>query len=223
MDNTERIPVIIFGTAGAATDIYYWIKAVNNSDSKEKFSVHGFVDNEAKIGKVIYDGIKVIGSDSDVSEIIKGYSKMGLVVPFGNPVTRERIVKKFSQYPNVYFPNIIHPTVIYDRNAGVIGMGNHIGPGTVIESVFKIGNFNYISGGVELGHDIVVGDFNSINPSVATAGNVTVTQFCTLGINSTLIQNLTVRPNTVLGAGAVLIRDSEGDETLVGVPARRVE
>lgn len=220
----EILPVIIFGTAGASKDIFYWIAAINRSRNinSPQYNVLGFIDNEKEIGTMILDNVKVIGGDNDVSAIIRDYDAIGFVVPFGNPKLREKIVEKFIDYENVIFPNIIHPTVIYEEEAGKMGRGNHIGPGAIIASVYDIGNFNYISAGCELGHDIIIGNYNSINPMAAVAGNVTIADFCTIGINATVLQELNIAPNTTLGAGAVLVKDSKGDEVLVGVPAKPV-
>lgn len=221
----KALPVIIFGSAGASTDIYYWIKAINCSTAMtgEKFNVLGFIDNEKEVGTLVHDNLQIIGKDDDVSNLIRDYCEVGLVVPFGEPKLRKKIVDRFKKSGNVSFPNIIHPTVIYEKDAGTMGIGNHVGPGVIIASVYDIGDFNYISAGSLLGHDIVIGNFNSINPLAAVAGDVNITEFCTVGINSTVRQGITLRPGTTLGAGAVLVKDTEGDEVLVGIPANKLK
>lgn len=217
----STIPVIIFGTAGAAKDVYYWIRAINKSCGKEKFHVEGFIENDSKtVGRKVFNGERIIGCDDDIGMIIQKYKIIGMVIPFGNPKMREKIVNKVAGYPNVVFPNIIHPSVTYDGKGGMMGKGNHIGPGVVVESTFTFGDFNYISGDAHLGHDIILGNYNSINPSATAAGNVIFKNRCMLGINATVNQEITISDDIIIGAGAVVVKDLDVKGTYVGVPAK---
>lgn len=219
----KTLPVIIFGTAGAAKDIYYWIKAVNEYHADSVFKVEGFIERDPdRVGMTIFDEQSIIGCDEDLAHIIGRYDQLGVVVPFGNPRIREHVINRLAGYPNIEYPNIIHPTVRYDQAAGTMGVGNHIGPGTVIASAFSIGDFNYISAGTLLGHDIHLGNFNSINPSASIAGNVTIKDRTTIGINASVIQELHIMSDIVAGAGAVITTDLVERGTYVGIPARRI-
>lgn len=220
----KALPIVIFGTEGAAKDIFYWIKAINEQSCEKKFVVEGFIEQDERfIGNDAFGVGKVIGCDNGLEKLIENYEEIGLVIPFGNPYVREKIVNEVSKYPNVTFPNIVHPSVIFDRDGGEMGIGNHIGPGTIIESIYNFGNFNYISGGVHLGHDITVGNFNSINPSATTAGYVTFGNRCMLGINATVIQNLKISDDITVGAGAVVTKNLTEKGVYVGIPARHIK
>ena len=216
-----ELPVLIFGTSGASKDIYYWIKAINRDSDPLFYDVIGFIEKDgSQVNKCIFDDQKVIGCDSDISDIISNYDEIGMVIPFGSPYVRQSVVERLKNYTNIVFPNIIHPTVIYDDTAGSMGVGNHIGPGVVIESAFTFGDFNYISGAVELGHDIVLGDYNSINPSAATAGNVVFGNRNMLGINATVIQELRIGDDITIGAGSVVTKDLHESGVYVGIPSK---
>jgi len=214
-------PAIIFGTEGAAKDIFYWLKAANERGDGDILEVEGFIERDASaIGKDAFGVGKVIASDDNLDELISNYDRLGVIIPFGNPILRERIVKNISKYTNVFFPNIIHPSVIYDKDAGTMGIGNHIGPGVVIESVYEFGDFNYVSGAAHLGHDIRLGNYNSINPSATTAGYVTFEDRCMLGINATVIQDLTISSDITVGAGAVVTKNLVEKGVYTGIPAK---
>ena len=222
--NRAELPVLIFGTAGAAKDIYYWIKASNEYGTGDILKVVGFIENDpAMKGQTIFAGQTVIGTDEEVADIIKDYDEIGMVVPFGSPYVRQRIVEELKGFDNAVFPNIIHPTVIYDKDAGTMGEGNHIGPGVVIESEYTFGDFNYVSGAVELGHDMKMGDYNSINPSAATAGNVVFGNRSMLGLNACVIQELHVGDDIVIGAGAVVTQNLSEPGIYAGVPAKKIK
>lgn len=220
----KEIPTLIFGAAGAAKDIYYWTKAANKVTEDEYFDVIGLIDNDEETqGKPGFDGIPIIGRDQDVPDLVKGMERVALIVPFGKPRLREKVVSRVRHLENVYFPNIIHPSVVYEPGAGTMGIGNHIGPGVVISSEFKIGDFNYINTGSCFGHDLTMGDYNSINPSAACAGNVTFGSFNTLSINAAVIEQTTIGNDVIIGGGAIVTKDIPDPGTYVGVPARKIK
>lgn len=221
---TEKIPTLIFGTSGASKDIYYWLKAVN-LDSKDKcYELIGLIDNDDKVqGATFFEDIPVIGSDSDVSGIIEGMDRVALIVPFGNPYLRKKVVEKMCELDNVFFPNIIHPTAIYDPEAGKMGIGNHIGPGVILASEFTLGDFNYISIGARLGHDIKLGNYNSINPAASCAGNVVFGDRNTLSINATVIEEIRICDDVIIGGSAIVTKDINEPGTYVGVPFKKIK
>ena len=220
----KRIPTIVFGAAGGAKDVYYWLKAANNVTQDEYYDVLGLIDsNEELQGKILFDGIQVIGKDEDVPNLIKNIERVALIVPFGDPYLRGKVVNKMNSLGNIYFPNIIHPSVIYDSEAGTMGNGNYIGPGVVIASEFTIGDHNYINTGVCFGHDIKMGCFNSINPAASCAGNVVFGNYNTLSINAAVIEETTIGDGIIIGGGAIVTKDILESGTYVGVPVRKIK
>lgn len=222
MKNNQEVPVLIFGTAGAAKDVYYWVKAMNKVKDN-KLIVQGFVELlDAQIGNTVFDNKKIVTSDSNIDQYISSFKKIGLIIPFGQPEIRRRLYLNLKHFDNVFFPNIIHPSVVYDAAAGSMGIGNILGPGVTIASEFTIGDFNYVSINAALGHDINIGNFNSINPSATTAGNVKIGNQCYIGMSSAIIQEIKIADKVTVGAGAVVISEPNTGETLVGVPARAI-
>lgn len=219
----ESLPVLIFGTGGGAKDIYYWIKQCNRTPefNGRVFQVVGFVSEafEEK-GRIVADGVKVVACDDEIGDIASGYKQLGAVLSFGFPHIKEAVYSKIGKYSNIIFPTIIHPSVIYDKDAGSMGQGNVVGAGTIIASEFCIGDFNYISINATLGHDIKIGSFNAINPMATISGNVRIGNRCLIGAGSTVLQELFVADEVTLGAGAVLTKDARENALMVGVPAK---
>ena len=58
---------------------------------------------------------------------------------------------------------------------------------------------------------------------IILCGGVIIDDFCEIGTSATIIPRLHVKPHTIIGAGAVVIRDTEGNETLVGVHAKKIK
>lgn len=217
-------PTLIYGSSGAAKDAYYWIKAMNRKNNIQ-LDVIGFIENcEDKIGNIAFDNQRIVTCDKKMKDYIKQYEKVALVIPFGQPKVREKIYLSIDKdCKNIYFPNIIHPSSIIDLELGSMGFGNIIGPGTIIASEFRLGNFNYISIGTVLGHDLKVDNFVSINPAVTIAGNVKIKDYCYIGMSSAINQEITIEENVIIGSGAVIISNITANKTVVGVPGKVIK
>lgn len=222
--NNNSLDLLFFGSAGAAKAVYYWLKAANKVPGATQMHVLGFVEkDEESIGQPAFAGEKIIACDDNVEEIIRKYDRIGAIVPFADARLKRAVVARLKKYPNVVFPNVIHPAVIFDEEGGGFGEGNYIGPGVVFESEYNIGNFNYIGNGVQFGHDLDCGDYNAILPACAVAGHVTIGSDCMLGLNSSVIQELTIADKVIVGAGAVVTRSLEESGTYVGMPAKKIK
>lgn len=224
MNEYNDLPIVIFGTGGASKDAYYWIKNINDKSKRKVFDVRGFVgESHKQIGDSTFADEIVITCDEELEIFAERYEQLGLIIPFGSPKLRESVAKKTFGNSKFIYPNIIHPSVVIDYEIGTMGIGNHIGPGSVFLSTYTIGDFNYINGDVLLGHDIKMNNFNSINPSASTAGNVTLGNRNTIGIGATVIQELSIPDDVTIGAGTVVIRNCDSNRTYVGNPARSIK
>lgn len=231
-----QIPLIIMGAKGASKEAYYIVKDYNVANPGKKYDVLGFVDaNELNVGNAVVDGKCIVTCDKNLQEYIRRIfsddrerQDMAVLIPFGNPKLKKDIYEKLKDIPKVFFPNIIHPSAITEggnvqANIFVRGNGNIVSPGAVLTADVIMGSFNLIGRCATVGHDVRIGNFNSVFPGAVVSGGVIIEDRCLLGANSTVLQGLKVSTNTTLGAGAVLTKDTEGEETLVGVPAKRIK
>jgi sugar O-acyltransferase (sialic acid O-acetyltransferase NeuD family) len=214
-----KIPLLILGSKGASKEAYYIAKDINLKNPI--YDILGFVEvSEELVGTEVTDGKKVITSDESLSGFISGMQKVAVVVPFGGPDVKAKAFEKIKENKNVYFPNLVHPSAITSNLK--IGIGNIISPRVVFACDSVIGDFNLINRCSTLGHDLVMGDFNSICPGAVISGCVEIENMCNVGANATVLQGLRLNSNTVIGAGAVVTKDTTGFETLIGIPAKRM-
>ncbi len=220
--DSKHLPLLIFGSSGASKEIYYLIQQMNLKENAF-LDVLGFVEKEeALVGNLVCGNKKVITSDNNIEQFINNYERIGMVIPLGNGNLREKIYLKIQQYNNVFFPNIIHPSVIWEKDIVNMGEGNIIAAGTIITCNFVLGNFNFININCTIGHDVKLGNFNTINPLSSISGDVKIGSGSIIGAGSTVLQGLNIQDNTTLGAGAVLTKDTKKGQVLVGVPAKEL-
>lgn len=216
-------PLIIFGTSGAAKEIYYLVKQYNSLCKEQKYSILGFVaETEAEVGNEICDGVAAVISDTTIKTLLHRYDIIYGIIQFGEPSLKMMIVEKMKKYQNLKYPNIIHPSVIYDECALQIeGVGNIISAGSIIACNAKLGSFNLINRSCTIGHDFQLGDGNTINPGSVISGGVTIEDKCLIGAGSVILEKLSICSNTIIGAGGVLTKNIEIPGTYVGIPAKK--
>lgn len=217
----EKIPAIIFGTGAVSREAAYLIEEINAEAKAQSYDILGYIgETEEQIGQSI-DGLPVLATDHQVAEIAKNWQKLALIIPMASPQIKRKIYEEVKDFPNCFFPNLIHPRVNL-RNLK-LGQGNIIQENTSISIGVCLGDFILINYGAFLGHDATIRSFCVINPQAKVCGNVVVEEECLLGVGSTILQNLRVGQGAIVGAGAVVTKEVQAESIVVGIPAKVVE
>ena len=204
--------IAIIGAGGFGREVLSLIKAINKI--KPTFEVLGFLDNGIEKGRLIHD-LPILGS---INEIEKLRIKQ-VVLAIGNPQTRKAIVEQIDT--QVSFPNIIHPSAIFqDIERTTIGTGCIICAGNIFTTDIVISNYCIINLSCTVGHDAELGDFTSIMPGVNISGGAKLKRCVYVGTGAKLIKATSIGADAVIGAGAVVDIDVLEKEVVVGVPAR---
>jgi len=216
----KTVDLLIFGTGGFSKEVNYLIKKINAVGNSVHYNIVGFVGkHREEIGNQIFDGQSIVASDDTVESFISGYPAIGLVISFADCDLKEKVYKNVGKISNVFFPNLIHPDVIFESEVKM-GIGNIITAGVIITAETAMGDFNLVNLNSTIGHDTVLGSFNTINPLTAISGNVTIKDNCLIGTGASILQNLTVEDHARVGAGAVVTKNVGRGITVTGVPAR---
>jgi sugar O-acyltransferase (sialic acid O-acetyltransferase NeuD family) len=162
----------------------------------------------------------VIDEDVFLMEIKQHTQRPDAVIAIGYPKIRRMVVEKYIDFCN--FPNIIHPT-LYCLSDPILGMGNIIAPRCVVSVDVCIGDFNLINYGVTLGHDVTIKNCNVINPQSAISGNISIGNGNLIGAGTAIMERQSIGNNNIIGMGSVVIREVKNNETLVGVPVRKIK
>jgi len=206
----------IVGSEGLAKEIYSIIKELNTRN--DTWNVLGFVSMQ-ETGTYVIDDYRVVGNDTF---LMSHRNKLAIVIAIGNPQLRCKLAQVYQTNHHLYFPNIIHPGVIWDQENIEIGQGNIICAGTVISPDVRVGNFNIINMSSVIAHDSTISDCCSINPGANISGDVSIGDRCTIGASAVIHQGVLVKERSVLGLGGVLTRNTTPDGTYLGNPAKKI-
>jgi len=189
-----------------------------------KYNILGFIDEDPKKTNKLIKGKKVFQSIKEAIKVTNP-KKINIALANGFPKITYKIVNKLKKYEietnrKINFPNIIHPSVIYDLNGITFGEGNIINIGTSLTTDIKIGNFNYFNRYCILGHDTKIGSFCNFNANTILGGNTQINDFAYLGMGTRIIQGITIGKNALTGAGSI-IQTNVPDNTVMIMPRAR--
>src|SRR5699024_5513431 len=129
---TDKNNIIVYGTGGLGRGVVDLINSINRY-SLTPWNIVGFVDDFNNKGKV--NGIPVLG---DIDYLFKIKNNINVVIAFGSPKTKQKIVTKLSPNNNIKYPNIIHPSVDISQY-NHFGYGNIISNGVAMSTNIEIG------------------------------------------------------------------------------------
>ena len=203
--------MIIYGAGKGAITIHECIS------EKKQYKIECFVDDDinhsslllnlpvfhsSKLEKLRNLGVKYIAS-----EIMGGR-------------TRIKIRKKVK---NLGFEllNIIHPNTFISKSV-VIGEGNFIKSGCVIETNSKIGHACIIDNGVIIAHDNLIGDGCHIAPGAKLGSSIKIGNNTVVGIGVSISTGVEIGKNCIISVGSSITNDIPDNSLIEGVPGKLI-
>lgn len=209
--------VVFLGAVNPETE--RMIRAVHSA--QPNFNVLGFIDNDPDKKGKIFLGYPVFGGFDVLDEVMK----MSENVYFINLITGSTKIRyETSLYlaqKGCTFTNFIHPSI--DLSMTIIGVGNYIQEGVIIQADACIGNNSSIHIGSLIAHESKIGDSVFIAHGCSVSGVVTIEDGVFMGTSSTIIPRLRIGKWATIGAGAVVIKDVPDYATVVGNPAKVIK
>jgi sugar O-acyltransferase (sialic acid O-acetyltransferase NeuD family) len=201
---------VIIGAGGFGREVHMLIDQINVTSPQYK--VLGFYDDSVAKGTFI-NGLEVLGTLQDLNEVNE---PTGVCIAIGAPKVKKAIVEKLTN-SLLFFPRLIHPSVIYGISE------NAIGKGTIITVNITIGEFVILNLGCTVGHDTVIGNYCAFMPQSNIAGEVVLGEAVYGGMGAGIINQVTVGNNVTLGAGSVVVKNIPSNCLAVGIPAKVIK
>lgn len=207
--------VFIVGTGGLAREVASVVNILYAKGLIGKFS--GFISNsDDELGKTFSTGV-VIGTDN---KLPFGSEDVDVIIAIGHPKIKSRVVEKYKNIKNIFFPNIIDPRANIDLNGFCIGIGNILTSGIFVSCDVRIDDFCLVNWNSTIGHDVILESFSVINPGAKISGYVNIGENVLIGAGAVVLENILIGNNASVGAGAVVTKNVREQSTVIGVPAK---
>jgi sugar O-acyltransferase (sialic acid O-acetyltransferase NeuD family) len=184
------------------------------------FDVLGLLDDEPENAGRRIGEFSVIGTRLDLAALCEDGVE-GVVLGFGAVEGREAIVEAVEA-AGLALPILVHSSAHVSPSA-TLGSGVQVLPQASIGPGARIGRGVLINTGAIVEHDATLSDCTVIGPGAVLAGRTTVAARVEVGARAVLLPDTEIGADAVVGAGAVVTRVVAEGQTVVGVPARRLE
>jgi sugar O-acyltransferase (sialic acid O-acetyltransferase NeuD family) len=191
--------IILIGAGGHA------LSCIDVIEQAKNFKIAGLVGLKEEIGTVI-NGYKVIGSDSDLAQIVRDY-KFALIT-VGQIRNADLRIKLFTEAIKVGFelPIIISPYSYISPHAQ-IDKGTIVLHGAVINAGVKIGNNCIINSCVLIEHGTEVSDHCHVSTGAILNGDTHIGARSFIGSGAILKQGISIGTDCQVGMGQLVTKD----------------
>ena len=206
--------IAIFGAGGFGRELACIIQQINKE--KPTWNFIGFFDDGIEAGTELQYGKALGGID-----VLNAWDKpISVAIALGSPKVLRTVVGKITN-PNVEFPNVVAPNVLFmDEGSIIMGKGNIIFPNSLISCNVILGDFNMLNVYTQIGHESEFGNYNVVMPTTNISGGVVIGDANLFGVKSTVLQYKKVGNEVVLSPGSVLSRTAKDGKIYLGNPAK---
>ncbi len=206
--------IVIIGGGGYAKVIISVINKIND------FEVVGYTDIVDK-GSIL--GVKYLGTDEILTDIIKNDKNCNAVIGIGNITISDNRYKIYKLLKELGFglPVIISKTAIINEEVK-IGEGTVIMECALVNVGSVIGKAVIINTAAVIEHDCIVGDFVHFATGSVIGGGVEIGNNAIIGMGAKVIQYKKVGENCLIDIGSIVIKDTLIEGTYFGIPAARI-
>lgn len=174
------------------------------------YEIYGLVDAYYQKGTKIL-GYPILGTDDDLPDLLP-FCQMVLIAvgQIKTPYPRIKLFKKLKEL-GFHLPNIISPYAYVSSHA-ILGQGNIVMHGAIIQAGVKIGNNCIINSRALLEHDVTVADYCHISTSSTINGAVRVGEGTFIGSGSVIRESLIINNYSIIGMGKIVKKDFVSDD-----------
>ena len=177
-------------------------------------TIVGVIDNKISGD---FNEYKLLGTDSNASDIYKEYNDIPLVITPDKPLSRKSLMQYYSSI-GFSFASLIHPGAQVSKSVS-FGKGVIIQTGVHISSNVSIGDFVKLNTYSNIMHDSEVGNFTTVAPNAVVLGRIKIGELCYIGANATILSDIQIAKGVMVGAGAVVTKNVSENKTVAGNPA----
>jgi sugar O-acyltransferase (sialic acid O-acetyltransferase NeuD family) len=209
--------IVVIGAGGFAREVKWLIHEINAN--RHEYDFHGFVVSD----------LEKLGSHDTIDEVLGDFGWLenrrceidALAIGIGAPAIRAGIgLQLESKFPELEWPALVHPTVMFDHASTQIGRGTILCANVVGTVNLTLADYSMVNLSCTIGHEAVIGAGSVLNPTVNISGGVILEDQVLVGTGAQILQYVRIGRGASIGAGAVVTKDVAAGETVVGIPAK---
>lgn len=219
MKNKNLKEIVVIGAGGLAREVRWLIEDINRE--KKEFHFLGYIVSDLKkVGKLDSKDF-ILG---DYSWLKLNDNIINVVVGIGNPIDRLKVVKELSLLKiNIIYPNLIHPSVKFDKSSIQLGKGIIICANTILTVNIKIEDFVLINISCAVGHETVIRKGTVVNSLTQISGGVQIGKGVLIGAGATVLQYIKIGDFSIVGACALLTKSISREMVALGIPSKNLK
>ena len=212
MNSISKKKIVIYGTGDMGIQVFNIIKHDKN------INVVGFLDFDPNKKGSNFLNRPVLGTENEMSELIKEYELDGGITALGNNKLRHEINKKMKKN-DLELMQAVHPDAFID-NISHIGDGTIVEMGAYIHPETVIGEGCFICCGSVVAHNSTVGNYVLLAGGVIFGSRVKVGDHSLIGVGVNISPYVSIGGNVLVGTGAAVVKDLPDNVVAAGVPAK---
>ncbi len=208
-------PVMIIGAGGlgkVALEIFQGNQVI----------VYGFLDDNSDLHGTTINEIPVLGSIDNPEYLKLIGKKCQAFIAEDDQKVKQDLVSMLNNRRKVMPVNALHQNA-YITESVMIGHGNLIQAGVVVNSEANVGSHNILQANCTIDYGAQIQNFVNLGASCNIGAEVKIDQGAFVGAGATIVSGVSIGANARIGAGSVVITDIEDGETVFGNPAQPVK
>ena len=202
----------VYGAGGLGREVFILASQINKvSSSWEKIV---FIDDITQATTLYNNPIYSFNRFKDIFDI----GNTEVIIALGEPIYREMLAKKVSEY-GFKLATLIHPSVYIPEDT-TIEEGCIIHANVSISSNIILNKNVLLQPMTVIGHDSIIEENTVISALASVAGNCKIGKTVFIAVSVPIKEKISIGNNTIVGMGAVVLNNIEDNVVAVGNPAR---
>ena len=208
-------PIIIFGAKGLG-------KVALEIFKSNGVVIYGFLDDDKSLKDKEVDEVLVMSHTEDEAYLKIIGKKCEAFVALDDNRIKKTLVKNLVDNYKTMPVNAVHAQAILASTA-VLGHGNLVAAGVVINSFASVGNHCILNTRAVIEYEATIEDYVQLGAGAIIGAGTIIAEGAFIGAGVNIVAGIKIGKNARVGAGSLVMQNVADGDTVFGVPAQKVK